>query len=115
MAEAIQSNPFDHWKQVFEKIDACVEPVNSLTRSLDHPQIQARELVVDVPDGDTTRRQAGFPVKFSGFTPEYRFAGADIGAHTLEILEQAGYDKDEAEGLVNSGAVYQMPDRPITT
>lgn len=105
--EAVKSRSLAHWTTVFKDVDACVEPVSSLTGALDHPQLRAREVVVTVPDKEGTCRQAGFPVKFSGFTPEYRFAGADIGAHTLEILRECGFSEDEAGRLVREGAAFQ--------
>ncbi len=104
--EAVKANSLDHWNTVFEDLDACVEPVNSLTRALEHPQIKARKLVVPVPEGKGTCSQAGFPVKFSNFQPTYRFAGADIGAHTREILDQGGFSKEEIQGLMDSQVVF---------
>jgi len=103
---AVKGQSFDHWTKVFENIDACAEPVSTLTQALDHPQIKSRELVVDVPDGQSSCRQAGFPVKFSGFTPEYKFAGADIGVHTREVLAQAGFGIDEIDKLTKDQVIF---------
>lgn len=106
IGDAIAKETLAHWTEVFQPLDACVEPVGSLTQALDHPQIRARELVVEVPDGDKIRRQAGFPVKFSGFSPEYKFTGADIGAHTREILGENGFSRDEIHDLETGRVVF---------
>ena len=39
---------------LFAELDACVEPVLSLGEAVRHPQLQARELVTEVPRGDGT-------------------------------------------------------------
>ena len=103
---AIGTRSFDHWKTIFEPLDACVEPVNSLTEALDHPQIKARKLVVNVPDKTGECPQAGFPVKFSRFEPEYKFPGAPLGIHTEEILESSGFSKEEIRHLAREGVIF---------
>ena len=72
--------------------------------------ILARKLVVSVPDRDKECKQAGFPVKFSNFKPTYRFAGADIGAHTREVLDQGGFSSNEIQKLVDNKVVFLAPD-----
>ena len=93
--ETIKSQSYDHWSTVFADIDACVEPVPTLSEALDHPQVKARELVVEVPFKEGKEKQPAFPVKFSDFTPEYAFGAAGIGEHTRTILEENGFSEDE--------------------
>ncbi|MCG8616588.1 MAG: CoA transferase [Desulfobacterales bacterium] len=106
ISSAIKSKSSGHWEKVFAAADCCAEPVYTLTQALDHPQIQARELIVDVPEGKGIRRQAGFPVKFSDFEPSYKFTGADIGAHTLEVLPETGFAPDKIQELLRDGVIF---------
>ena len=47
--EAIfRAQPLAHWTAVFDAVDCCVTPVLRLHESLQHPQIQARGMVVEV-------------------------------------------------------------------
>ena len=63
---AFSEKTFDEWIEVFSKLDACVEPVLSLAEAAEHPQIQARQMVVDVPTPDgKTQKQLACPIKFS--------------------------------------------------
>jgi crotonobetainyl-CoA:carnitine CoA-transferase CaiB-like acyl-CoA transferase len=77
--------------ELFAGVDACVEPVLNLSEALRHPQLQARELVTQVPRGDgTTQAQMACPLKFSEALPAPRHVGAGLGQHTDEVLEELG-------------------------
>ncbi|MBF0204502.1 MAG: CoA transferase [Desulfamplus sp.] len=105
ISAAMKTKTFAEWKNLFEIIDACVEPVSTLTEAIDHPQIKARELIVDVPDGAICQKQMGFPVKFSSFHPTYKFTAVESGEHTEEILLENGFNKDEIDQFRKSQGI----------
>jgi alpha-methylacyl-CoA racemase len=85
---------------LFAGVDACVEPVLSLSEALRHPQMKARALVTEVPRGDgTTQAQMACPLKFSQGLPEPRHIGAAIGQHTDQVLGELGYSAERIEAL----------------
>lgn len=74
----------------------CVEPVLTFDEACEHPQLQARNMVVEVPKPDgSTQRQIGTALKFDGVEPNYQFVGAKMGAHTEEILAEYGYSAEK--------------------
>ncbi|QHD06545.1 CaiB/BaiF CoA transferase family protein [Pseudomonas sp. R76] len=78
--------------ELFAGLDACVEPVLSLSEALEHPQLKARELVSQVPRGDgSTQAQIACPLKFSEGLPEARHIGVAVGAHSDEVLAELGF------------------------
>ena len=81
-------------------------PVASIGEMLEHPQTRAREMVVEVEHGRLgTVRSLGSPVKLSGSGPRARRRGAPrLGEHTLEVLEESGWSRAEAQSLLASGA-----------
>ncbi|WMN16224.1 MULTISPECIES: CaiB/BaiF CoA-transferase family protein [Pseudomonas] len=86
--------------RLFEGLDACVEPVLGLAEALEHPQLQARQLVSQVPREDGSRQaQIACPLKFSAGLPEPRHVGARLGAHSAEVLAELGYDAERIEAL----------------
>jgi crotonobetainyl-CoA:carnitine CoA-transferase CaiB-like acyl-CoA transferase len=87
IADAFAQYDYAHWLQVFAPIDACVEPVLSLEEAAVHPQLIAREMVIEVPGPDgTTLRQPGCAIRFSQPLAAPKFTGATVGAHNDEIL-----------------------------
>ncbi|MFP6580948.1 MAG: CaiB/BaiF CoA-transferase family protein, partial [Candidatus Hydrogenedentota bacterium] len=84
------------WVHVFEPLDACVEPVLTLEEAANHPHTKARGLIVDVPKPNGgTQQQIAFPVKFSKSEPRYDHIGSELGAHTEDVLREAGYSDAE--------------------
>lgn len=102
--EIIKTKTRDEWMEEFRKVDACVEPVLSLSEALKDIHERERGMVVEVglPDGSKVR-QLGSPIKFSETPPEYKNACAPPGIHTKEVLLQLGYSKEEIDEFEKTG------------
>jgi crotonobetainyl-CoA:carnitine CoA-transferase CaiB-like acyl-CoA transferase len=97
---------FDELQVLFAGVDACVEPVLSVFEAVKHPQLQARQVVTQVPRGDgTSQPQMACPVKFSEGLPAPRHIGVSVGAHSDQVLQEAGFNEQEISALRRSGAV----------
>ena len=95
-----ETHDFAELCALFATLDACVEPVLSLSEAVRHPQLKARALVTEVPRGDgTTQAQMACPLKFSDGLPEPRYIGAAIGQHTEQVLGELGYSAERIEAL----------------
>ena len=87
-----EKRSFDELCGLFSGVDACVEPVLSLSEAVEHPQLKARELISQVPREDgSTQAQLACPLKFSQGLPEPRHIGVAVGAHSDEVLAQLGF------------------------
>ncbi|MEJ5280613.1 CaiB/BaiF CoA-transferase family protein [Pseudomonas sp. MYb541] len=87
-----EKRSFDELCALFAGVDACVEPVLSLSEAVEHPQLKARELVSQVPRGDgSTQAQLACPLKFSDGLSAPRHIGVAVGAHTDEVLAELGF------------------------
>ena len=85
---------------LFAGVDACVEPVLSVGEALQHPQLQARALVTQVPRADgSTQAQMACPLKFSEGLPAPRYIGAAVGEHTDQVLAELGLSAQRIEQL----------------
>ncbi len=86
------------WTAVFDHVDACVEPVMTLSETFRDAHALERGMVVKVPlpSGDTVLQVAN-PIRFSSTMPEYRQAGTLPGAHTREVLIGLGYTESEID------------------
>ncbi|WP_274308810.1 CaiB/BaiF CoA transferase family protein [Solibacillus daqui] len=105
--DAFCSKTFAQWLEIFNAdFHGCVEPVLTFDEACEHPQIKARNMLVDVPKLDgTTQRQIGTALKIEGVEPNYQYVGAKMGAHTDEILTAYGYSKQQIEELTKSGVL----------
>jgi crotonobetainyl-CoA:carnitine CoA-transferase CaiB-like acyl-CoA transferase len=102
---AIAARPLDDWIAIFAPLDVCVEPVLTVPEMLAHPQTVARQLVVEVPKpGGGQQRQIANPWRFSGGAADYRHTGAPLGAHTDEVLREAGLTTTEIDALAGGAS-----------
>jgi alpha-methylacyl-CoA racemase len=102
----IQAKTLAEWETIFAGLDACVEPVLTAAEAIDHPQTEARAMVVTVPQADgNSQRQIASPIKLTGHTPTYRHTGSAVGTHTAAVLASLGYGEAEIEVMKRDGVV----------
>lgn len=102
----MKKKTYAEWQQVFIAIDSCTEPVLSFAEACEHPQIKARDLVVEVPRPDgSMQRQLGSAIKFSKTPATFRYIGTEIGSHTDEVMREHGFSVEQIAELRKSGAV----------
>ena len=95
-----EKHDFAELCELFAGVDACVEPVLSVSEAVRHPQLRARALVTEVPRGDGTRQaQMACPLKFSDGLPEPKHIGAALGQHTDQVLGELGFSAQRIEEL----------------
>ena len=84
---AIATKTLPEWQQTFAEQDACVEPVLTITEAAEHPQLVARDMVIEVPREDgSSQRQIGFPIKFGVTACSASHVGRKLGADNSDIL-----------------------------
>jgi crotonobetainyl-CoA:carnitine CoA-transferase CaiB-like acyl-CoA transferase len=94
------------WTEALEAAGVPVGPILTVPDALSHPQLQAREMTVDLPHPvEGTIRSLGSPVKLSGTPPQLRHASPGHGEHTAEILSAMGLGPAEVERLRGNGVV----------
>lgn len=106
LAEAFLTRTRDEWFDVLSEVDTCVGRVYAIDEVSTDPQVQAREMVVEMEHPSLgTVRQVGIPFKFAGEKMRPRGFGPSIGEHTEEVLGAVGYTTEEIDSLRASGAV----------
>ncbi|SVA14838.1 uncharacterized protein METZ01_LOCUS67692, partial [marine metagenome] len=110
--KAFLQKTYAEWVDIFSNLDACVEPVIGLDEAVNHEQIQARKMVVDVPslEGEE-EKQIGSPIKFSQSTPQHSHTGPPVGMNTEEILLEAGFNSESVQSFINDGVLFQETDK----
>lgn len=94
------------WVAALDAADVPCGPVQSLGEALDDPQIRANGLVIEMEHPVAGRLKAlGHPVKFSAGPARYAAPPPVLGAHTEEVLRDAGFTAAEVAALRAAGAI----------
>lgn len=105
-AEIFLTKTRDEWWQFFKDKDTCVGPVYYLDEAARDPQVQHRQMVVDVLHPDLgTVRQLGIPIKLSETPGRIERAGVPSGTDTRQVLAGFGYTAGEISALERDGVV----------
>lgn len=101
-----EKRSFEELCELFAGVDACVEPVLTLSEAVAHPQLKARALVSQVPRSDgSSQAQIACPLRFSEGLPAPRHIGAAVGAHSDDVLAELGFSAQRIADLRRSKVV----------
>ena len=107
LSEILRQRTTDAWIDALEKIGVPCGPINAMDKVVNHPQVQAREMITQVVHQITGAVEVpGMPIKLSE-TPGSVYAPApSLGEHTIAVLtELLGMRLDEVEKLRQEGVV----------
>jgi CoA:oxalate CoA-transferase len=92
LESVLKGNTTSHWLAVMAKAGIPAGPINNIKQALEHPQVAARNMLIEVPDGDGgTLKLAGNPLKMSAFEdPATRRAAPDLDRDREAILAFVG-------------------------
>ena len=87
MKHEIQSIIFtktlDEWMELFKKVEACVSPVLDFSEVVEHPQVQAREMILEKHN----QKYIGIPIKLSRTPGSIKTKAPKLGEHNDEFLQ----------------------------
>ncbi|MDT7601705.1 MAG: alpha-methylacyl-CoA racemase, partial [Pseudonocardiales bacterium] len=101
VASVFRSRPMAYWTAAFSDIDGCGAPVLDLEELADDPHLSARGTVVR----DGAGVAAAPAPRLSASPGRLRPKPSGRGAHTREVLREAGLGDDEISRLEANGTV----------
>ena len=104
--EALLARPAEEWLDILEEAGVPCAPVLTRRQMIDHPQIQASELIIETDHPVAGRlRQTRPAARFSGTVPEIRRGAPALGEHNEELLAEIGISGEAVEQLRNKGVI----------
>lgn len=103
LVRLIAGRNYEEWCRVFAELDCCVEPVLGINEAAEHPQIQARNMLISYPlDDGKQLRQAACPIHFSASTQSPPSPAPTTGGNSREVLVELGYNEQEIDSLLGT-------------
>ena len=104
---AFREKDADAWVPLLLEAGIPVGRVNTLGAALSNPQVDHRDMVLNLTAGDGRRvRVAGNPIKFAEDVPPPAGFPPLLGENTREVLADVlGLDDEEIEAALSAGAV----------
>ena len=105
--EAMRKRPTQEWLDEFTKIGIPCGPLNTISQAAEHPQVRAREMLVEVEHPVAgTLPLANTPVRLSRTPGGIKGPSPAIGQHSDEVLrELLGIESAELERLRESDVI----------
>ena len=102
----IRTKTRDEWYEILVKADVCVGKVYDVEEVPGDPQVQHRQMVVEVEHPTQGRiKEFGIAIKLSDTPGTIRRAGPVSGEHTEDVLKDLGYGSDEIAAFRARGVV----------
>jgi len=106
LEETLSQQTTSAWLGLLEEAGVVAGPIYNMEQVYQDPQVQAREMLVDLEDPDLgTLHNIGIPVKLSATPGHIRHRAPALGEHSVEILKEFGFSEREINGLVEAGVV----------
>ncbi|HAO55623.1 MAG TPA: carnitine dehydratase, partial [Gammaproteobacteria bacterium] len=112
---ALLENTGEYWLDTLEKCGVPCAPVLKRSEMIQHPQVQASEIVIQTKHPHAGElRQARNAARFETTETEIRYGAPQLGEHTRAVLKEFGYSADQIDTLFNEGAVsdYETNSEP---
>ena len=104
--EALLEKTADEWLEVLEAAGVPCAPVLTRAEMVRHAQVDASGIVIETDHPHAGRlRQARNAARFAVTVPEIRHGAPHLGEHTMDILEDLGYEEDRRQALLGNGIV----------
>ena len=99
-----------YWLELLEQAGVVAGPIYNMEQVYQDPQVQAREMVVELDDPELGRlRHIGIPVKLSATPGQIRRRAPALGEHSAEVLRAAGFAAAEIADLAQAG-IIRLPE-----
>ncbi|MEA1976742.1 MAG: CoA transferase, partial [Chloroflexota bacterium] len=107
LSEVVATRLASEWLSDLRDAGLPCGPINDVAAVFDHPQVQPREMILEVEHPNAGPiHLTGFPYKFTQTPAELRHPPPLLGEHTEEVLtEMLGYSVEQVAQFQERGAI----------
>jgi len=110
VAMRFKCKPSSEWLAALTAAGVPAGPVLTIAEMLEHPQVLARDMVVETLHPKAGKVLAlGCPIKLSATPARVSRASPLFGQHTREVLLELGLTSGEIDQLIETWAAIQSP------
>ncbi|MFC7078397.1 CaiB/BaiF CoA transferase family protein [Haloarcula halophila] len=103
IAETLTARTTEEWMEILVEAGIPAGPVQTVDEALSSEQVEAREMVSHIDDGDREIPVIEHPLNFGSAVSGFDAAPPDLGEHTDEVFRELGYDQEQLERLRDDG------------
>ncbi len=115
VAQVMRTRTIGEWLPALRAAGVACSPIHTLDQALEHPQLQARQLLVHTEHpvlGEL--HNIGLPIRFNGEPRSACRTPPLLGQHSHEVMAQAGFSEDDIAHWTRSGVVATGTVPPAT-
>jgi crotonobetainyl-CoA:carnitine CoA-transferase CaiB-like acyl-CoA transferase len=106
LSEIFRTKTVADWVEIITDAGVPVGPINTVSDVINDAQVNARNMVVNMPHPNVPDLRVPFsPLKLAETPPAIRMAPPLLGQHNEEILTELGYDKDGISKARDHGVI----------
>ncbi len=107
LAAVLRQRKVRSWIDLLQPLGVPVGPINTLAQVFDHPQVQSREMKIELDHPLAGKLPlVANPIKMSATPPQQHLAPPLLGQHTHEVLAQIlGLPETELTALSRGGVI----------
>ncbi len=106
IANVIFQHPLSYWQSLFDDLDACVEPVLTVSEAAHSNLVNDRKMIIEVDTLVGTVKQIAPAIKFLSDNEKIRmFVTQPNDEYTEMLLKNIGYQKSDIEHLFKNNTI----------
>lgn len=105
IGQAVRKRRTAEWAEIFERAGLVLSPVNTLADLMNHPQVEANAMMVDVGHSEGPLELVAAPMHFSELATGPQRPPPRLGEHTEAVLREVGYSPDDILALRTDGVI----------
>jgi formyl-CoA transferase len=116
LARIFEQRSTAEWMTLLEDADVPMLPMHDFKSVLKDPHLVATGFfAIEQHPSEGAIRTMRMPMRWHGSTPDPARPAPRQGEHSIELLQQAGYDSADIERLIAQGVVQTAPRQPPDT